>query len=127
LNLNAVVGPYVATVNPWTTVVILPSAGYTTNSDGTRVPTYGSPVTMQAQVQSLTYNDTFQLDGLNLNGERRAIYLNGNWDSVARPDQTGGDLVTFPDGSVWLVVLVLENWSDESGWVKLACTRQLNP
>ena len=125
MNLHSIVGPYVATVNDWTTVTISPSTGYTTNSDGTRVPTYGSPVTMQAQIQSLTYNDLLQLDGLNLNGERRAIYLNGNWDAVARPDQTGGDLITFLSGAVWLVVQVLENWSDESGWVKLACTKQM--
>lgn len=127
MNLHNVASQYTATVNPFLTVTIQPSSGYTTNLDGTRVPAYGPTVTAQAQVQSLTYNDTMQMDGLNLNGERRAIYLNGDWDAVDRPSGTGGDLITFPDGSVWLVAIVLENWSDVDGWVKLGCTRQLNP
>jgi hypothetical protein len=82
---------------------------------------------MLAQVQTLTFRDLAQLDGINLQGERRALYLNGSWAGVLRPEVKGGDLVTLPDGSLWLVALVLENWWLTAGWCKCAATRQLNP
>ena len=124
MNLHAIVSPCVAAVNPWVTVTIQQSTGYVSNPDLSRTPTYADPVEALAQIQSLQYNDIAQLDGLNIQGERRAIYLNGNWEGLVRDDQKGGDLITFPDGSVWLVALVLENWAGTDGWVKLAVTRQ---
>jgi hypothetical protein len=38
-----------------------------------------------------------------------------------RTDQKGGDLLTMPDGSVWLVAMVLEHWAD---WTSVAITLQ---
>ncbi|WP_233874047.1 hypothetical protein [Paraburkholderia adhaesiva] len=131
MNLHGVVGPCVAAVNPWLTVTLAASTGYTTAPDGRRTPAYAEPVPVLAQVQALTLRDLLQLDGLNLQGERRALYLNGNWQGVLRPEVKGGDLVTLPDGSdsgsLWLVALVLENWWLTDGWCKCAVTRQLNP
>jgi len=108
------------------TVTIQASAGYTTDPDGSRVPAYADPVSIQAQVQALQYNDIQQIDGLNIQGERRAIYLNGDWNGVVRADQKGGDIITLPDGSVWIVAFVFENWSGTDGWVKVCATRQNN-
>ena len=125
MNLNAIVGPYVSKVNPWIIITIKRSIGYTTGPSGKSTPLYSDPQPIQAQMQSLQYNDIVQLDGLNVQGERRALYLNGNWDGIQRADGKGGDLVTLPDGSVWLVAMVLENWADRDGWVKVAITRQV--
>lgn len=124
MNLHSIVGPIVAAVNPWLLASIQKSTGYTTADDGSRVPSYAPAENVLVQAQALQYNDLVQIDGLNIQGERRALYLNGNWDGVVRVDGTGGDLITLPDGSVWLVVLVLENWADRDGWVKVAVTRQ---
>lgn len=127
MRLHSVVAPAVAAVNPWRWVTVTPSRGYATNPDGTRVPTYGSPYPARAQVQALTFTDIQQLNGLNVQGERRAIYLREDVRSVLRPDQRGGDLIAFSgDRTVWLVAIVLENWHATSGWVKVAVTRQ-NP
>lgn len=126
MNLSDLVAGYVGTVNPNITVQIRKSTGYTTNPDGSRVPGYAPPVSIRAQMQSLQYNDLVQIDGLNIQGERRALYLDGNWEGVVRPDGVGGDLITLPDGTIWLVVLVLENWAMVDGWVKVAVTRQNN-
>lgn len=79
-------------------------------------------LTVLAQVQPLTYRDIQQVDGLNLQGTRRAIYLNGFIDGLIRSSNKGGDLVTLPDGTVWLVAIVLEHW--DSGWCKVAATLQ---
>lgn len=124
MNLNSIVAPIVAAINPPMSVTVQQSSGSTIAADGSRVPTYLAPVTLSAQVQSLTYSDLQKLDGLNIQGEKRALYLNGNWQGVIRPDGRGGDLVTLPDGSVWLTTMVLENWSLADGWVKIAITRQ---
>ena len=124
MNLHNLVAGAVSAINPAITASIQRSTGYVTAADGTRTPSYAAAVSVQAQVQALEYNDMVQLSGLNIQGEKRAMYLNGNWEGVSRPDRRGGDLITLPDGSVWLVVQVLENWASQDGWVKVAVTRQ---
>jgi hypothetical protein len=113
-------------------VLIQFSTGYTTADDGTQVPIYGAPVAMQAQIQALTAGDLRQINGLNLNGTKRGIYLFGDVQGVVRVAAKGGDLITFvdaaggfPPGSGWLVALALETWnSADGGWCKVAATLQ---
>ena len=124
MNLHAIAGNYVSAVNPWMTATIQMSNGYTTAADGSRTPAYKPAQSVQAQIQAMTYNDLVQTSGLNIQGEKRAMYLNGNWAGVVRQDKKGGDLITLTDGSVWLVTLVLENWQFNDGWVKVAVVRQ---
>lgn len=129
MNLHGIVAPAIGTINPNVSVTVQVSTGATTNPDGTRTPTYTTVTDISAQIQALSYTDLMQLNGLQLNGERRAIYLHGRFDSVDRPRATGGDLITFPNGdvwpygTVWKVAMVLEQWPD---WCKLACTLQDN-
>ena len=125
MNLHAIAGPIVAIVNPWVTAMISVSTGYTTNADGSRTPSYASPIPVNVQKQPLTYTDLVQTEGINIQGEKCALYISGNYDGVVREDGTGGDLITLPSGSVWLVVQVLENWAEENGWVKVAAVRQM--
>lgn len=124
MNLNAIVGPVIAAVNPWVTAELSPSQGYGTSPDGSRVPVYGTPVPMSVQMQPMGYKDLMQVDGLNINGEKRALYINGDWQAIVRSSQEGGDLAVMPDGSVWLVVMQLENWHTTGGWVKVAVVKQ---
>jgi len=124
MNLHQIVSGAVSAINPWVTASIQMSAGYTTAADGSRAPAYAPAVSVQVQAQALTYKDLMQIDGLNLNGEKKALYINGNWEGVSRPDGKGGDLITMPDGSIWLIAQVLENWGDTDGWVKVAVVKQ---
>ena len=64
------------------------------------------------------------LDGLNIQGIRRAIYLNGTVDGINRINRQGGDLIKIasgPNKGTWLVALVLEQFPD---WAKCAVTLQ---
>lgn len=128
MNLHGIVSPIIGAVNPLITATLRVSTGYTTDAAGVRTPTYADQE-VTAQVQALSYQDLQLIDGLDLNGERRAIYVNGRFDSTNRPTGQGGDLVTFPDGAVWpygtewLVAMVTEQWPD---WCRLVCTLQ-NP
>lgn len=131
MNLHGIAGPIVAAVNPMIQGTLLSSTGYSTSADGTQVPSYAAPITGPMQVQALTYKDLQQIDGLNIQGEARAIYLYGDWNGVVRPDMKGGDLISIASdasvpaplrGTNWLVKQSLENWPD---WSKVVAVRQL--
>ena len=124
MNLHAIAGPIVASVNPYVPVKIQASNGYTTQASGKRTPTYDLPFDLLAQRQALSYDDLRQVDGLNIQGEKCALYLNGSWEATSQTDSRGGDLITFLDGTVWLLVQVLENWAPMDGFVKVAAVRQ---
>jgi hypothetical protein len=79
---------------------------------------------VSAQVQPMTFKDLQILDGLNINGEKKAIYINGRIDGVIRVALKGGDLVILPDGTIWLVVQALEDFADTAGWTKAAMVLQ---
>jgi hypothetical protein len=81
-------------------------------------------LTVLAQIQALTTRDLRQMEGLNTQGEMRSIYVSGTLNGVVRVLLKGGDLVIFPDGTVWLVSLVPEPWSTTAGFTKAVITLQ---
>ena len=122
MNLHQIVSGVIAAVNPLVMCrLIKNNLGYTTAEDGTTTPVAQDPIFIPCQIQALEYNDISQLDGMNIQGERRAVYLNGDWEGVVRVGQDGGDSLMMPDGTVWLCVFTLENWPD---WTKMAVTLQ---
>jgi hypothetical protein len=121
MNLHGIVRGAIGIVNPHTPATLHRSNGYTTQEDGTQVPTYAAVRTLRVQVQAMSYGDLQQVAGLNLQGEARAIYIDGAWDGVVRPDRKGGDLIVI-GATRWLVIQSLESWPD---WTKVAAVRQL--
>lgn len=124
MNLHGIVAPLIGVVNPHIALSIQVSTGSTDTDDGKQTPTYAAPVTVLGQVQALQYRDIVQMDALNLQGTRRAIYINGRVDGLVRSENKGGDLITIVGGvnaGVWLVALVAEAWPD---WTKALCTLQ---
>jgi hypothetical protein len=128
VNLHAIASPYVAAINPMLPVEVSISTGYSTGADGSRTPSYATPVAMLGQVQRMSSRDLRQVSGLNLQGTVSAIYLGGDIEGVQRPLVKGGDLITYPDGTVWLVILSLESWgavgSPQEMWCKVAVNLQ---
>ncbi len=122
MDLRGIANGVTTTVNPNETVTVLRSTGFTTGAGAKQVPSYAAPVSGPGQIQALDADDIRQLDGLNIQGTIRAIYLRGTLAGVVRPNQTGGDLVKRKnDSETWLVVKVLESWPD---WTKAAIVRQ---
>ena len=122
MDLHGIAASAIGAVNPFVPVTIRISTGRTISADGTPIPTYDDPIVgVSAQIQPMTFNDLRQTEGLNLQGTKRGIYLEGNIDAIVRLNQKGGDLITMEDGSVWLTVLILESWVD---WVKAAIVLQ---
>lgn len=121
MDLRGLANGVTTTVNPNKTVTVRRSTGYTIGAGRKQVPGYADPVTGPAQIQALDANDIKQLDGLNIQGTVRAIYLRGVLAGVVRPDGTGGDLVEI-GSETWLVVKVLEGWPT---WTKAAIVLQM--
>lgn len=115
MNLHNIVKGAISAVNPPITGQYKFSAGSITSPSGKRVPSYGYPIDVYLQVQPLSAGDIQKIDGLNLQGVMRKIYLNGRVDGLARPNLQGGDLFIIFDGvnaGTWLVNQVLEQWPD---------------
>lgn len=92
---------------------------YSLNRQQTVAPeTMTTFATLLAQVQPLSTRDLRQIDGLNLQGDLKSLYINGPINGIVRPAVKGGDLVTLSDGSVWLVTMIPEGWNFSSGWTK---------
>lgn len=124
MNLHGLVSQYVGSVNPLIQITIQVSTGSTVRADFVPVPSYAAPITVLAQVQPLSTRDLQQLEGINLGGEMRSVYLNGIVNGVVRVLLKGGDLITLPDGTIWLVTMVPEAWNLTAGWTKAVITLQ---
>ena len=112
----------VGMVNPRVPLVVQVSRGSTKNDAFEPVPLYEPPITLMGQVQPLEWRDIQMIDGLNLQGTRRKIYLFGAFEGIVRVDRKGGDLITDPKGNIWLVAVVAEHW--ENQWCAVIATLQ---
>lgn len=124
-NLRGLANVSTRVVNKNVVAELRKNIGYDTSSTGKRTPKFRR-IPIEVQVQALEFSDLQQLDGLNIQGVRRAIYTNSQVASVIRVRQKGGDLLVFaagvlPEGTTWLAVHVLERWPD---WCKIAITLQ---
>ena len=88
MNLRGIANGATRAINPNIAATVSVSAGYDHQSGRKRVPKFDQ-LPFSAQVQALQYNDMVHLDGLNIQGIRRAIYLNGTIDSVKRINKQG--------------------------------------
>lgn len=119
MNLHQLVSGAINSVNPFINATLRQSNGYTTQADGTQMPSYlDTPVYLQ--VQSLTGGDLQKLSGLNIQGVNSKVYFSGQGDGLVRLNRKGGDLLIF-NKQTWLVVTVLEDWPN---WVSLAVVLQ---
>lgn len=119
MNLHKIASSAISAVNPFVSVVFTINTGYTTDTDGTRIPTT-TTTTTTGQFQNITAKELQHLQGMNLQGDLGVLFVNGSFDGVVRKDGKGGDTVTF-SSNTWLVVQVLEQWPD---WCKLAICLQ---
>jgi len=124
VDLRSIAGSVITAVNPDIFATVMSSTGYTIAPDGKQTPAYNTVTEVPVQVQSLSFRDLMQVEGLNLNGEKRAIYIKGKLDGTVRVAGKGGDLIVINNGTsigTWLVVQSLEQWPD---WCKVAVVLQ---
>ena len=110
MNLHSTVSGAIGAVSPLQQITIQLSTGATTGPSGKRTPVYGAPISATAQIQALQYNDIVQAEGMQIEGVRRKLYIQGHVDGLVRANNKGGDIVTLADGTVWLVAMIAEHW-----------------
>jgi len=116
MNLSAIANRATQRVTANIPITWMQSQGYTTSDSGSRTPNVVA-VQCSGQVQGVTAQELQHIDGLNIEGVMRKVYLNGNAQGVVRADSKGGDTLQFPETSggvarSWLVIAVLETWPD---------------
>lgn len=129
MDLRSIANQVSNTVNPNIIVTVRTSAGSTIGAAGRQQPQYNAPITGPAQIQALDNVDLKKIEGMNISGSMRALYMKGNLAGVIRPDSKGGDLVTIPTApgvpalfaGVWLTEKVLESWPL---WTKVLIVKQ---
>ena len=123
MDLYSIVSGAIGAVNPFVSAQYLQATSTTTNPDGSRTPSYASPVQVSIQMQELSFKELQQVQNLNLQGIVRTAYMKGAAYGVCRGAGTGGDKIVF-QGQTWLVVAVPEQWVD---WCKVVIQLQVNP
>lgn len=122
MDLRGIANGVTSAVNKNQIVNVKRAVSYQMGAGRRQIPIYQDPVSGPAQIQPADSDDLKQVDGLNVQGVYRTIFLRGRLAGVIRADGTGGDLVTDTNGDEWLVVKVLEAWPT---WTKALICQQL--
>lgn len=122
MNLHRIANSAVRRVNPNIEATIRRYLGETTGSGRKPIPQYAPDEQITIQLQPLSKGDMQHVDGLNIQGLFKSIHVNGNFYSVNRTMQKGGDLFIVA-GKTWLVIEPLELWPD---WCRLLVCLQVD-
>lgn len=110
-NVRALANKYIQVTNKNQQINWVQSNGYITDDAGRRTPKTIT-LTVEAQVQALSATDLKHVDGLNITGVMRSVYMYGNAAGVVRVDQIGGDILVFlkPPAVAIVTGLSLKSW-----------------
>ena len=128
INLHAVVRPIITTLHPDEVVTLYQSVGQV-NTLGRIAAKYAEGQTVQAQIQTLSADELQQNDAFSRTGIHRKAYLYCPVESmpptgIVRVLARNGDFIQRADGTWWLVVSLLEDFS-KSEWVCVGITQQI--
>lgn len=121
LNLHQLVRGAINSVNPDQPVVILQSAGFAV-VDYEQTPVWKPVVTVMAQAQPVADKTIQLLQQQRQNSIWWDFYLAGEWNSLRRSTEQGGDLLYW-NGFEWNVDQLLEAWVPSVGWTKIRCVQ----
>lgn len=122
MNLHKIANSAIRRVNPNISAVLKKYDGYEVLPGRRRVPKYLPDQNVIIQLQPLSKGDLQHVDGLNIQGLIKSIHVYGNYFSVQRELEQGGDLFII-DGKTWLVVEPIELWDS---WCRLIVNLQVS-
>lgn len=122
MNLRQIANNAITSINPNISAVLKKYAGQTIGPGRKPVPSYLPDQNVTIQLQPLSRGDMQHVDGLNIQGLAKVIYVNGNYFSVQREMEQGGDIFVI-NGEQWLVVEPVELWPD---WCRLIAVLQVS-
>lgn len=127
MNLHAIVRGAITSVNPDILAQFQVSTGNTQSASFKQVPSYAAAVPVKIQAQPLKASDLHLVEALGLAGIFRSVHMFGLNQGITRPNQKGGDYLTFPQfpgmaAQPWLTIQVMEQWPD---WCRVLVCLQL--
>ncbi|EOW5050510.1 hypothetical protein ACOY09_003775, partial [Escherichia coli] len=102
MNLHKIANSAIRRVNPNISAILKKYAGETIGPGRKPVPSYLPDQNVTIQLQPISRGDMQHVDGLNIQGLAKVIYVNGNYFSVQREMEQGGDIFVI-NGEQWLV------------------------
>lgn len=123
MNLRQIANNAITSINPNIPAVLKKYAGEIIGPGRKPTPSYLPDQNVTIQLQPISRGDMQHVDGLNIQGLAKVIYVNGNYFSVQREMEQGGDIFVI-NGEQWLVVEPLELWPD---WCRLIAVLQVSP
>lgn len=122
MNLHKIANSAIRRVNPNISAILKKYSGETIGPGRKPVPSYLPDQNVTIQLQPISRGDMQHVDGLNIQGLAKVIYVNGNYFSVQREMEQGGDIFVI-NGEQWLVVEPVELWPD---WCRLIAVLQVS-
>ncbi|ELG7688494.1 hypothetical protein Q5V66_003057 [Escherichia coli] len=123
MNLRQIANNAITSINPNIPAILKKYAGETIGPGCKPIPSYLPDQHVTIQLQPISRGDMQHVDGLNIQGLAKVIYVNGNYFSVQRELEQGGDIFVI-NGEQWLVVEPIELWPD---WCRLIAVLQVSP
>ncbi|EOT9494541.1 hypothetical protein ACKW7S_004667 [Escherichia coli] len=123
MNLRQIANNAITSINPNIPAILKKYAGETIGPGRKPIPSYLPDQHVTIQLQPISRGDIQHIDGLNIQGLAKVIYVNGNYFSVQRELERGGDIFVI-NGEQWLVVEPIELWPD---WCRLIAVLQVSP
>lgn len=125
MNLREIANACIQGINPDQTVTWRRSGGYTVLPSGKTVPSYEDTECL-ANVQSLSDQQLRHMNGLNISGVMRSLYLSSNAMGISFRQIRGGDLFIFREfegvePTTWKVVNAAETWDN---WAHVIVVQQ---
>lgn len=121
--IRGIIRSGINTINPDIDIVILQSNGFTVVPGGIQVPAYLDPISAKGQLQPVPSEELMHINNYNSSSVYYDLYIDGDFHSLNRADQKGGDLIYF-DGFEWLVISRPEAYSLTSNWTKVRVVQQ---
>ena len=121
MNLRWIANRATSSINPNIAATLRRYIGETIGPGRKPSPQYAPDEQVFLQLQPLSKGDIQHVDGLNIQGLAKSVHINGNFYSVNRTLDKGGDIFII-DGRTWLVVEPLELWPD---WCRLLVVLQV--
>lgn len=122
MNLRQIANNAITSINPNISAILKKYASETIGPGRKPVPSYLPDQNVTIQLQPISRGDMQHVDGLNIQGLAKVIYVNGNYFSVQREMEQGGDIFVI-NGEQWLVVEPVELWPD---WCRLIAVLQVS-
>lgn len=109
MNLRNISNSLTRNINPNISVIGRRYKGQTMSAGRVPVPEYFPDEVVTAQLQPLSDGDLRHVDGLNVQGVVKALFINGDYYGANRTLQKGGDIFVINDQE-WLVIDPIELW-----------------